>query len=625
MRRARLEYRASAAGSNNMRIPLSLFATGAVLFPMMIAAISCAGHDPKSESAVPSTQPAAVAHIAWQPWSDDQFAQARREHKFVLLDLEAVWCHWCHVQDETTYRDPKVIALIGSKFIAVKVDQDSRPDISNRYEDYGWPATVVFNADGGEIVKRRGYLPPMEMSSMLQAIIDDPTPGPSVEPETPITYSANTSLPGDLHKQLDDKLVDLYDPQLGGWGHAQKYVDWDKMEYEMARFRAGDAAAGQRAVKTLTAGLKLIDPVWGGVYQYSIDGDWDHPHFEKLMQFQGEMMRIYALAYLNFHDPAYLKAANDIHRYIDAFLRSADGAYCVSQDADLVDGTYADQYFKLDDANRRKRGVPRVDGHLYARENGWAISGLVTLYEAGGDAGALANALTAARWVLANRALPGGGFRHGETDAAGPYLGDTLFMGRAFLALHAATADRAWLARASAAADFIGAHFTTQTPAGFATIAGESFGGLAAKPEVDENVAAARFLNLLSYYTGKAADRDRAERAMRYLATPQIAGVIGAPIAGILLADDEMSGPPLHITVVGPKSSAGAAELFATALRAPTAYQRVEWWDSAEGPLPNSDVEYPQFAFPAAFLCMGNACSSPAKTPEALAAKLAQR
>ena len=73
-----------------------------------------------------------------------------------------------------------MIKLLESRYITVKADQDSRPDLSNRYEDYGWPATVVFDAEGHEIVKRQGYLAPDEMASMLQAIIDDPTPGPSV-------------------------------------------------------------------------------------------------------------------------------------------------------------------------------------------------------------------------------------------------------------------------------------------------------------------------------------------------------------------------------------------------------------------------------------------------------------
>src|SRR5437762_696096 len=107
-----------------------------------------------SANAVPTTQPT----ITWHPWSDDVFDRAKRENKFVLMDLQAVWCHWCHVMDETTYRDPNVIRLINDKYSAVKVDQDSRPDIADRYEDYGWPATVVFSSTGGEIVKRRGYI-----------------------------------------------------------------------------------------------------------------------------------------------------------------------------------------------------------------------------------------------------------------------------------------------------------------------------------------------------------------------------------------------------------------------------------------------------------------------------------
>src|SRR5260370_27560790 len=84
----------------------------------------------------------------WQPWSDAVFAQAKKEGRFVLLNLGAVWCHWCHViMDEITYQDPKVIELIRSHYVAVLVDEHSRPDLSNRYEDYGWPATIVFDAD----------------------------------------------------------------------------------------------------------------------------------------------------------------------------------------------------------------------------------------------------------------------------------------------------------------------------------------------------------------------------------------------------------------------------------------------------------------------------------------------
>jgi uncharacterized protein len=114
---------------------------------------------------------AAVAHgatpIAWHDtWNDALFAQAAKEHRFVLLDLHAVWCHWCHVMDETTYSNRRVSELIGAHYIAVSIDADSDPDLTSRYGNWGWPATIVLAADGTEIVKRRGYLPPQQMAGM---------------------------------------------------------------------------------------------------------------------------------------------------------------------------------------------------------------------------------------------------------------------------------------------------------------------------------------------------------------------------------------------------------------------------------------------------------------------------
>src|SRR5271168_742352 len=149
--------------------------------------------------------------ITWEPWSDTVFAKAKSEGRFVLLDLGTVWCHWCHVMEEVTYRDPAVIDLIGRRYLAVRVDADARPDLSNRYEDYGWPATIVFNSDGSEIVKRRGYLPPIPMASMLQAIIDDPTPGPSVLPDTPLVSSGEKTLDPIRRDELRHTLVARYD------------------------------------------------------------------------------------------------------------------------------------------------------------------------------------------------------------------------------------------------------------------------------------------------------------------------------------------------------------------------------------------------------------------------------
>ena len=97
--------------------------------------------------------------VQWEKWDEGIFKKAQSEKKFVILDLEAVWCHWCHVMEETTYQTPKVVELIQSRYIPVKVDQDANPDLSHRYEDYGWPATVVFAADGSEKKLMADYAP----------------------------------------------------------------------------------------------------------------------------------------------------------------------------------------------------------------------------------------------------------------------------------------------------------------------------------------------------------------------------------------------------------------------------------------------------------------------------------
>jgi uncharacterized protein len=557
---------------------------------------------------------AVAGEIDWKPWSDSVFAQAKQEGRFVLLDLGTGWCHWCHVMEELTYRDPAVIELIRKRYIAVRVDADSRPDLSNRYEDYGWPATIVFGADGGEIVKRQGYIPPKPMVSMLQAIIDDPTPGPSVLPEQKLSSSVDAFLTADARQNLRRVLTDTYDPKNKGWGTVQKFLNWDVIEYCMVQARQGDTRLQEMARETLAAQRHLIDPIWGGVCQYSTDGDWDHPHFEKIMQMQAENLRTYAAAYALWRDPSYLPTAKKVRGYLQNFLTSPEGAFYASQDADLVPGKHSAEYFKLSDSDRRKRGVPKVDQHVYSRENGWAINALTTLYAVTGEEAYLIDAIRAAHWIIDHRATTDGGFRHDETDPAGPYLGDTLYMGRALLALYAVTADRIWLQRAEQAVQFISATFKNEV--GYITSAKN--GALKANPQVDENVDLVRLSNLLYHYTGKTAYQEIAQHAMQYLSVPGTAKGRGFLVGGILLADQEIAAPPRHITIVGRKEDSAAQALFRAALQDPSTYKRVEWWDEREGPLPNNDVEYPVLEQAAAFVCGDKSCSAPIFSPEKL-------
>ncbi|MBV8967466.1 MAG: thioredoxin domain-containing protein [Verrucomicrobia bacterium] len=554
--------------------------------------------------------------VDWQPWSDSVFAQAQKEGRFVLLNLGAGWCHWCHVMDETTYLDPDVIKLIRSHYIAVSVDQDSRPDLANRYEDYGWPATVVFKSDKSEIVKRRGYIPPRPMVSLLQAIVNDPTPGPSVLPDIDLEPANESSLNTESRDRLRQLLIDTYDQSNQGWGTVHKWLDWDILEYCMSQ--TSSERFGQMARSTLAAQLNLMDPVWGGVYQYSTDGDWRHPHYEKIMQMQAEDLRIYAEAYALWQDDTYLQAARQIRAYLKNFLTSPDGAFYTSQDADLIPGQHGEEYFRLSDAQRRALGVPRIDTHIYARENGWAIDALATLYAVTGDKSCLDDATRAANWIVERRALADGGYRHDEADTAGPYLGDTLAMGRAFLTLYMVTADLSWLQKAENAVKFVAQNFYARV--GYVTsVAGSA---LQPAPQVDENVDLARLANLLSQYTGKPEYEEIAKHALQFLTISELANRRGFLVAGILLADQELGTAPLHITVVGRKSDPAAQSLFASALKQASSYKRIEWLDRTEAVLPNRDVQYPDLDSAAAYVCTDRSCSPPIDSPEKLTAKL---
>ncbi|MBN8982644.1 MAG: thioredoxin domain-containing protein [Rhizobiales bacterium] len=469
--------------------------------------------------ALSATAASAVEPVKWSSWNEELFSRATAEKRFVILDLEAVWCHWCHVMEKTTYSDPKVIELLGSKYIPVRVDQDANPDLSSRYGDWGWPATIVFGPDGTEIAKIRGYIEPERMQALLKAVIDDPTPGPSVREAFEVKPSANVFLSKEVRQELTKTYNESYEDTLGGWGDAQKYIDADSMDYAISRAEVGDVEAAKRARQTLDAALVLVDPVWGGVFQYSEGGSWTKPHFEKIISFQSQYMRQYSQAYALWKDQKYLDTAKAIEKYLVDFLHSPDGAFYVSQDADLNHDIDGHKYYPLADSERRALGIPRIDKNIYARENGWAISGLVALYNVTNDPKIIEAAEGAAEWVIANRSLPNGGFRHAEKDRGGPYMGDTVTMGQAFLDLYGATGNRDWLTRAAKAGDFVEANFKDASGGYLTSKTGEAKVGVFAKPAklVDEQIQVVRFMNLLDRYYGNDLYREHASHAMRYL------------------------------------------------------------------------------------------------------------
>lgn len=235
----------------------------------------------------------------------------------------------------------------------------------------------------------------------------------------------------------------------------------------------------------------------------------------------------------------------------------------------------------------------------------------------------LEEATTAAEWILAHRAIDNGGFKHDSIDTSGPYLGDTLHMGRALLHLHASTGNRLWLDRAESSARFIDQHFRNHSDtnaAGFATADLLAKTQPPPQPQFDENGIVARLANLLFHYTGREEYRQMAQHAMRYLATPEIARGRFAAVGPILLADRELGADPLHIAVVGGKDDALAKMLFQAALKFPLGYKQTDWFDLREKPSVTTAIPFPKLDHAAAYVCGKQSCSAPVTDPVRLLA-----
>src|SRR5258708_6023102 len=191
-------------------------------------------------------------------------------------------------------------------------------------------------------------------------------------------------------------------------------------------------------------------------------------------------------------------------------------------------------------------------------------------------------------------------------------------MGEAFLALYRSSGDRAWLAHAREAMDYIDHEFRDARGGFIAAPAPADAIGVFREPArtVEQNSAVARFANLLNRYTAEPRYRAAALHAVGFLAGAAGAGASAPLRTDILLADRELANAPIHITVVGGKADPAARALHAAALAYPALYLQVDWWDRSEGPLPNPEIQYPQLPRAAAFACTQSTCSTPVYDPK---------
>ncbi len=487
--------------------------------------------------------------FTWEEWGPEAFARARREGRYLLIDGAAEWCHWCHVMDETTYKDPEVGRILRERFVAIRVDVDARPDLAERWADYGWPATILLDPEAEEVGKYRGYLPParfLELLHRVEALARERRQAPSLVVDVPATPELLPWIVSSTLQRMDA----VYDAKEGGWGSFQKLPIGENVEVEVRRAARGDQAARERVVFTLARQRPIHDPVWGGIYQYSAASHWNAQHYEKLMTQQASNLEAYARAWALTKDATVLAEARSTLRYMETFLSAPDGTFYTNQDADVgshdpsipfVDGHV---YYTKDDAGRRALGIPWVDTHVYSRENGLAIAALLALHEATGEPEPLGRARKAADVLLGSHVREGGTVWREASHRSGPrYLSDAAALGRALAWLARKTGEARYKDAALGVGERLMKDFAAPEGGALyeATRDSDAVGVFARRERpFIHNVVAARFLAELHALTGDETWQRRGREVLAGISTARIIASQGRLIGEYLLAADEL-------------------------------------------------------------------------------------
>lgn len=309
--------------------------------------------------------------VQWHPWSEAAFARAQAEDKPILLDIGAVWCHWCHVMDRESYEDPELAKVINQHFVAVKVDRDERPDVDARYQaavsaisgQGGWPLTGFLTPDGlpyfgGTYFPRddRYGRPGFGRVLLTMAQVWKERREEAIESASSVMAAIehNESFSGrdsELSLALVDKIVgsilSQFDPRNGGFGSQPKFPHPAALDLllEIAMNRDNDQAreAFLTTLEKMAHG-GVYDHLAGGFHRYSVDERWIVPHFEKMLYDNTELLRNYVHGFQSFVREDFLKTAKEIVAWLDSTMTDRDhGGFFASQDADIDledDGDY---------------------------------------------------------------------------------------------------------------------------------------------------------------------------------------------------------------------------------------------------------------------------------------------
>jgi uncharacterized protein YyaL (SSP411 family) len=316
--------------------------------------------------------------VEWQEWGEAAFEKAKVEDKPILLDIGAVWCHWCHVMDRESYESAATAKIINDHFIAVKVDRDERPDVDTRYQaavsaisgQGGWPLTAFLTPEGKPYFGGT-YFPPADqhgrpgfqrvLLTMAEAFqnrrdeVNESAGSVMAAIEHNESFMGRSGNPGpELVAKLVGSALKQFDSRSGGFGSQPKFPHSGAIDLLLdvaSRVSAGgmenvSEAAKTAAMVTLQKMSRggIYDHLAGGFHRYSVDERWVVPHFEKMSYDNSELLKNYVHAFQTFVEPEAARVAREMIQWIDEWLSDRErGGFYASQDADFSledDGDY---------------------------------------------------------------------------------------------------------------------------------------------------------------------------------------------------------------------------------------------------------------------------------------------
>ncbi len=566
--------------------------------------------------------------IRWLEWSNDAFEKAESEKKPILLAISALWCHWCHVQDQTTYSDPEVIELVNQHYVPIRVDNDKRPDINRRYNMGGWPTTAFLNSKG-RVITGGTYIPPDQMKEMLRNVrkhyFHDQPEIPEIIPESVKSLVA-TQISHAITDDILGSVVASFDSTYGGFGDSPKFPQTDSLELALTQhWNTGDKGLLTIVTKTLDrmGGGGIYDHEEGGFFRYSTTRDWTVPHYEKMCEDNAKLLSTYLHAYEATGRDAYRRLAGEIVQYVNLTLSDQNaGGFYGSQDAD-------ENYYRLPRSERVNSDPPRVDKTIYTNWNGLMTRAYL-------EAAPLLEDATLTRFALKtiDRFLNqlyderNAAMYHYLSDGTPQLQGllaDQIGFAEALLHAYQSTGDAKYLERAEALVRHLDGQLLDAKNGGYYdSPPNPDSPGYLKRPEkpLDENSSAAMLLTRLHHATGEETYRQRAKTTLE--AQAEEYSKYGIVASAYAIAVDLFLNEPTRIVIVGSRKERLTTELLNASFRVYDPRKLIVPLDPDTDRERMSRLGYSAEPEPHAYVCVGKTCLAPTSVPAEISRQLSK-